>query len=179
MTARPNDPLLMAGRIIVLIMQAVLGFAMIVLTVGLPLVMLLRDRITGEARIEFGNPDFIFPLAPVLGIMVLGILFLAVAFWFLRLLRKIIDTVGEGDPFVPENADRLTQMGWLALTAQVLAFPAAGAALYVAKIFEEQDGITVDAGLDLSGIVLVVILFILARVFRHGATMRAELEGTV
>ena len=179
MTARPNDPLLMAGRIIVLIMQAILGFAMIVLTIGLPLVIFLRDKITAEVRIESGNPDFIFPLVAVLGIMVLGILFLAVAFWFLLLLRKIIDTVGEGDPFVPENAERLTQMGWLALTAQVLAIPAAGAALYVTKILEEQDGITVDAGLDLSGIVLVVILFILARVFRHGAAMRADLEGTV
>ena len=41
------------------------------------------------------------------------------------------------------------------------------------------DDITVDAGLDVSGILLVVILFILARVFRHGTTMREELEGTV
>ena len=28
-------------------------------------------------------------------------------------------------------------------------------------------------------ILLVIILFILARVFRHGASMRADLEGTV
>ena len=179
MTARPNDPLLLAGRIIVLIMQAIIGLAMIALVIGLPLVLFLRDKITAEARIEFGNPDFIFPLAAVLGILMMAILFLAGAFWFLRLLRKIIDTVGEGDPFVPENAERLTLMGWIALAAQVLAIPAAGAALYIAKVFEEQEGITVDAGLDLSGIVLVVVLFILARVFRQGAAMRADLEGTV
>ncbi|MGE5953381.1 MAG: DUF2975 domain-containing protein [Qipengyuania vulgaris] len=179
MTTRPNDPLLMAGRIVVVVMQAILGFAAVVLTIGLPLVFLLRDKITAEARIEYANSDFIFPLGAVLGIMVFGILFLAGAFWFLRLLRKIIDTVGEGDPFVPENAERLTQMGWLALAAQLLAIPAAGAALYIAKIFEEQDGMTVDAGLDLSGIVLVVVLFILARVFRQGSAMRADLEGTV
>ncbi|MBX7459021.1 DUF2975 domain-containing protein [Qipengyuania sp. 1NDH17] len=179
MTARPNDPLLLAGRIIVVVMQAILGFAAIVLTIGLPLVLFLRDKITAEARVEFDNPDFVFPLAAVLGIMVFAIIFLVGAFWFLRLLRKIIDTVGEGDPFVPENAERLTLMGWLALAAQLLAIPAAGAALYIAKIFEDQEGITVDAGLDLSGIVLVVVLFILARVFRHGSAMRADLEGTV
>lgn len=179
MTTRPNDPLLLAGRIIIVVMQAILGFAAVVLTIGLPLVFFLRDKITAEARIEYANPDFVFPLGAVLGIIVFGILFLAGAFWFLRLLRKIIDTVGEGDPFVPANAERLTLMGWLALTAQLLAIPAAGAALYIAKIFEEQDGITVDAGLDLSGIVLVVVLFILARVFRQGSAMRADLEGTV
>ncbi|EDL49152.1 DUF2975 domain-containing protein [Erythrobacter sp. SD-21] len=179
MPSRPNDPLLLAGRLIVIVMQAILGFAAVVLAIGMPLVVFLRDRITAEARIEYANPDFVFPLGAVLGIMAFAVLFLAGAFWFLRLLRKIIDTVGEGDPFVPENAERLTLMGWLALAAQLLAIPAAGAALYVAKIFEDQEGMTIDAGLDLSGIVLVVVLFILARVFRHGATMRADLEGTV
>jgi Fe-S cluster assembly ATPase SufC len=34
-------------------------------------------------------------------------------------------------------------------------------------------------GLDMTGILLVIILFILARVFRHGAAMREDLEGTV
>ncbi|MXO48289.1 DUF2975 domain-containing protein [Erythrobacter vulgaris] len=179
MTTRPNDPLLLAGRLIIVVMQAILGFAAVVLIIGLPLVFFLRDKITAEARIEYANPDLVFPLGAVLGIMVFGILFLAGALWFLRLLRKIIDTVGEGDPFVPANAERLTLMGWLALAAQLLAIPAAGAALYIAKNFEEQDGITVDAGLDLSGVVLVVVLFILARVFRHGAAMRDDLEGTV
>ena len=31
----------------------------------------------------------------------------------------------------------------------------------------------------LPGILMVIILFILARVFRHGAAMREDLEGTV
>ena len=179
MTARLNDPLLAAGKILVLIMQAIVGFAIAVLTIGLPLVLFLRDRITAETQAEFGNPEFVFPLAAVLGVMVLAIAILAGAFWFLRLLRQIIGTVGEGDPFVPENAERLTLMGWIALGAQLLAIPAAGAALYIAKIFEDQEGVTIDAGVDLTGIVLVVVLFILARVFRQGSAMRADLEGTV
>ena len=33
--------------------------------------------------------------------------------------------------------------------------------------------------ISLSGIMLILTLFILARVFRQGAMMRAELEGTV
>ena len=43
----------------------------------------------------------------------------------------------------------------------------------------ENADITIDAGLDIEGILLALILFILARVFRHGARMRDDLEGTV
>ena len=32
---------------------------------------------------------------------------------------------------------------------------------------------------DLTGFLIVLVLFILARVFRHGAAMREDLEGTV
>ncbi len=179
MTARPTDPLLLAGRIIVIVAQAFIALGAIALTIGLPVILFLKDKITAEARVEFGNPDFVFPLAAVVGIIVIALAFLLLAFWFLQQLHRIIDTVGEGDPFVPENAERLTKMGWIALAAQIFVIPAAGLGLYIAKIFEEQDGLTIDAGVDLSGIVLVVVLFILARVFRHGAAMRADLEGTV
>lgn len=34
-------------------------------------------------------------------------------------------------------------------------------------------------GIDASGILLVILLFILARVFRKGTEMREDLEGTV
>jgi len=37
----------------------------------------------------------------------------------------------------------------------------------------------IDGGLDGGSILLILILFILARVFREGARMRDELEGTV
>lgn len=179
MTTRPTDPLLLAGHVIILLVQGIVALGAIALTIALPLMVILRDEITAEARAEFGNPDFVFPLAATCGMVVLGIVMLAIAFWFLQQLRRIIDTVGEGDPFVPENARRLTLMGWIALAAQLVAIPAAGLALYISKMFGEQDGVTIDAGFDLSGVILVVILFILARVFRHGAAMREDLEGTV
>ena len=179
MTARRKDPLLLAGNLLVLLTQAIVAFCAVILIIGLPLVFFLRDRITAEAIAEFGNPDFVFPLAAVCGVMMLAIILLLMAFWFLRQLRQIIATVGQGDPFVPENAERLTLMGWIALAAQLLAIPAAAAALYIAKVFEEQGETTIDAGFDLTGIILVVVLFILARVFRHGAAMREDLEGTV
>ena len=77
----------------------------------------------------------------------------------------------------------VTHQGTIRAVAALLLIAAVSqsvyTALYIAKLFEDHDGVTIDAGLDLSGIVLVVVLFILARVFRHGAAMRADLEGTV
>ena len=39
--------------------------------------------------------------------------------------------------------------------------------------------ISIDASISLSGILLVLLLIILARVFDRGAEMREELEGTI
>ena len=44
---------------------------------------------------------------------------------------------------------------------------------------EAANDIDVDVGLDGGGILLILVLFILARVFRQGSAMREELEGTV
>jgi len=102
-------------------------------------------------------------------------------FRLFQLLKRIVDTVGEGDPFVPENARRLTQMAWLSLGVQLAALPIGAIGLWIEEVTEGKGGadITVDSGLSGNGLLLMLILFILARVFRQGAAMRAELEGTV
>ena len=106
---------------------------------------------------------------------------LAVGFVFFGKLRAIVATVGEGDPFAPENADRLNLMAWLTLLGQAFMIPIAGLGLLAAKWAEpmENSDVTIDAGFDIEGILLAIILFILARVFKHGAAMREDLEGTV
>ena len=101
---------------------------------------------------------------------------------FFGKLRAIIATVGEGDPFAPANAQRLSRMAWLMLGVQVLTWPAALFAAELADWASQYEDFTLDLsgdGFDLTGILLVIILFILARVFRHGAAMREDLEGTV
>lgn len=95
---------------------------------------------------------------------------------FLRLLRRIIDTVAEGDPFIPDNAVRLDRMGWIALAVQLLAIPAGALTGWIAHVSHVE---RIDVGFSVGGILLALILFILARVFRRGAAMRDDLEGTV
>ena len=95
---------------------------------------------------------------------------------FIRLLRRIIDSVAQGDPFIPENAVRLSQMGWLSVAVQLIAIPAGALSGWIAYTGHLR---YIDVGFSVGGVVLALILFILARVFRQGAQMRADLEGTV
>ncbi|MDN3647163.1 DUF2975 domain-containing protein [Pontixanthobacter aestiaquae] len=178
MTTQTRDPLLAAGRIIILLAQGLFALGAAALTIGFPIVLFMQGQFTEELQAEIGNPELVFPTSAILGLMLLALIVVIMAFFFLNKMRLIIDTVADGDPFVPDNSERLTAMAWLMLAIQILAIPAAGLALYITKVLEDANA-TIDAGIDLNGVIMVVVLFILARVFRHGTAMREDLEGTV
>jgi len=99
-----------------------------------------------------------------------AILFLAARF-FGHLLR-LIRTVDRGDPFVPENADRLRAMAWLLLAIELLGLATGLVGHWaVGKSFGFEFSIT--------GLIAVLSLFVLARVFARGTAMRDDIEGTV
>jgi hypothetical protein len=185
MTLRQVDPLLALGRGIVLIGQALMALAALALVLAIPAVALFDDAITVELRREFADPGLVLPTLALVGVMLLGLVVVALVFLFLENLRRIIATVGEGDPFMPVNAHRLTIMAWLMLAVELLMLAMAGIGMRLLEVFEpakadgESSSFEFGFGFDFSGIILVVTLFILARVFRQGAEMRADLEGTV
>lgn len=178
---KPNDLLLLAGKIITYLMQAALAIGAIVLAIATPALLIFRNTVIEEFATEAGKPEVAFPLLQLAGVMLIGLAIVVMLFVFFGTLRKIIATVGEGDPFAPENADRLSLMGWLMLGVQLALIPATALGIALARFASELEDVhlTVDGGLDLEGVLLVIILFILARVFRHGAAMREDLQGTV
>ena len=179
MTAsQPSDWLLKVANLLLLIVQGFLALAAAALVVGLPTIIIIRDRAEASLRAEMGDPNLVFPLVAIVAVLMLAMVIVGMAFYFFGRMRQIVLTVEEGDPFVPENAERLTLMAWLMLGMQALALPAAGLAVFIASRLGEDAG-NVDASFDLSGIILVITLFILARVFRKGTEMRDDLEGTV
>ena len=91
-------------------------------------------------------------------------------------MRRIVDSVGGGDSFAPVNADRLRAMVWLTLAIQAVGIPCEAIALWIGHVTEGND---IDFGLSIGGLLLALVLFILARVFRRSAEMREELEGAV
>lgn len=177
-----NDLLLLAGKIITVFMQIAMAIGGLALIIAVGALAFYSDAINAEFISESGNPDAVFPVLALCGVIIIGMAIVAALFVFFGKLREIINTVSQGDPFEPANSGRLNQMAWLMLSVQLLVLPAIPLALQLAAVGEEvgEDiGLSVDGGLDLSGVLMVIILFILARVFRHGAAMRADLEGTV
>ena len=175
----PKDPLLSAGRFLALIAQYLMAFAAILIAITLPVILIFHADIAEELQSEFGDPTYTFPLWETIAVMLLALMTLICLFLFFKKLVQIIGTVGDGDPFVPANASRLEQMGWLMLATQLLSIPMLWIGYRVNDAFEDAERTTSHLDVDGSGLLLVIILFILARVFRRGADMRDDLEGTV
>jgi hypothetical protein len=181
MNAPGRDPLLLFGRILTLVMQGIFAIGGVGLALAAFGVLFLGERIDVELRAEFGPDVAGIPTSAVLLLLGIGLAVVALLFLFFGKLRGIIRTVADGDPFVPENADRLTAMAWLMLAVYLLLGAASFIAAFViewASQFEDMP-LTGPLGFDLSSLMLIVTLFILARVFRRGAAMREDLEGTV
>jgi len=105
-------------------------------------------------------------------IVVIGLICAAIVHLILRKLLAIVDTVRFGDPFILENARRLDAIAWSVAALEGLRLVVAAIA---AAVWEPGK---VDA-FSFAPWLSVLLLFVLAGVFAHGARMRADLEGTV
>lgn len=175
-----RDPLLLAAQGLLWLCIGVLGVALVAIGIAIPVAAIFRNDVIAQAAANgiAAGPELVWAIVSLLAAVAV---FLGLALYFMVLLRRIVDSVRHGDPFVADNADRLSRMGWTALAAQLATIPLGALSLWVAEIAKDAENIRIDTGmgLDLGGVLLVLILFILARVFRKGAQMREELEGTV
>jgi hypothetical protein len=114
---------------------------------------------------------------PLLGqglraVVLLGIVGAAIVHTVLRRLLAIVDTVREGDPFILDNAERLNAIAWSVLALEGLRLAVAAIAAFV-----WEPG-RIDA-FSFAPWLAVLLLFVLAGVFAHGARLREEIAGTV
>ena len=110
------------------------------------------------------------------GMMLVGIAGAFIVHRILAKLMQIVDSVHAGDPFVAENGARIQSIAWLLLMAEVLSLVVGALVEFIST--PEQP---FDTGwrFTLTPWIAVLLLFVLARVFDHGARMREDLEGTV
>lgn len=145
----------------------------VALALAVPVVLIWHDKAVDWVVGKGGPPEAIWALA-VLPALTAVIALLG--FYFMRHLYRLIGTVGEGDPFVPANAERLSAMGWISVAVHVVAIPTSVIAKWTQSV---THGLHFELDLPLAGLFLALVLFILARVFREGTRMREDLEGTV
>jgi Protein of unknown function (DUF2975) len=175
-TPSARDPLLLSTTLLLRAIQALLLLGVALLLLAVPFLIYFNTEILAEIAKEEPRMVGLTSTFPLVALVTSAALACAVAFQFVRTLLAVILTVKEGDPFIAENANRLEKMGWLALAVQLIGMVVGGIAIWASALVAEDWG---DFEIDVSGIVLILLLFILARVFRAGAAMRDELEGTV
>ncbi len=103
---------------------------------------------------------------------------LALVHFLLRALRRVVASASVGDPFIEANAADLVRVAWLLLGVEVVdalikptVYLLAPAAVR-AKIHDTFH-------VSVIGLFAVLLIFVLARVFKRGSDMRAELAGTI
>ena len=109
-------------------------------------------------------------------IMVIGIFAVPLAHIILTRLLAMVDTVRNGDPFVAENADRLQTIAWSVLVLEVMH---AVVGIVVNRVSTVRQPLDFHWSFSVSRALVVLLLFVLARVFDKGTRMREELEATV
>ena len=167
-----NDALLKIGLIMTVLLMGLTLAVFTILLVMVPVTFFAPEWLFETSEISMQSTLAVAGLLLLAAIVTLG------AFQFFRLLGRMIKSAGGEGAFSIENANRLSQMGWIALAFQLASFPIAALTAYLGKLLPEGN-FSVDFDFSLTGLLLVIVLFILARIFRQGAQMREDLEGTV
>ncbi len=175
MSTFKSDPLLGIAGAILWFILGVLIFAIVIVAICIPGVLIFGGEFVEASDL----PPLTMNLKLLIALLLAGVIGMLYLTWrFFRAMQAILRSVGEGDPFIPANASRLTAMAWIMFAINVLSIPLAGLGVYIADLAGEAD-VHTEAGFDAGGVVLILTLFILARVFRKGTEMREDLEGTV
>ena len=89
-------------------------------------------------------------------------------------LRRIFSTLTAGDPFHPANVRRLQGVGLMLAALELGRYPVMAVQLWLSP-----DHTASDKAVSLTAWFAVLVVFVLAEVFREGARLRREAELTI
>ncbi|MCQ9156107.1 DUF2975 domain-containing protein [Acidomonas methanolica] len=128
-------------------------------------------------HVQIGVPAEV-PVAIGLRVALLAAAYVTLgAIWrVLGLLSGLLATIRDGSPFVRENSDRLTAMAWMLVIMQAAHI---AVSVLEAAILHQVSDERYFLNIPIAGIPAVILVFVLAWVFRVGSEMRAELDQVI
>jgi hypothetical protein len=155
---------------VLIVLNLVLGVGILALFVAS---LVARDAVFAALGADVTN-------ATLIGagrlIMAIGIGSARLRHIVLRRLLAIVETVRRGDPFAAGNAARLQTTAWALLGLELLHLTVGAIAAAASSASQPLD---LDWNFSVTGWLAVLLLFVLARVFDHGARLRDDLERTI
>ncbi len=176
MTGSKQGTLLKVTKGLIIAIMALIAFAGVMLAIGAVVVPFKWDEIVASIAREKPGTDVSALLPFAYAILALALVAMGLAWTIMKKLLAIIATVAEGDPFVRANALRLKAIGWMMVAAQLLGVPIYLIAAQAADKLGKHD---LDGDFSATGILTILLVFVLAGVFEEGAAMREDVEGTV
>jgi hypothetical protein len=88
-------------------------------------------------------------------------------------LRRIFVTLTAGDPFHPENVNRLRLIGLMLAALELGRYAVWGISAWLPWVRDVRPSFSLTAWFS------VLVVFVLAEVFREGARLRREAELTI
>ncbi|WP_430415434.1 DUF2975 domain-containing protein [Parasphingorhabdus sp.] len=179
-----NDVVLKSARGILIFGKWALVVAIAAIAVGLLAIPFTYQILTEKMAETFVNPPAPEVFGMIALIMLLAVVSLLLTLFAIDRLRRLVNSVSEGNPFTRINGTRLRGIGIAVFAIQLVTFLASLLAIgLITMLGETKPGVDFDfpieADISLSGVLLVLLLIILARVFDRGAEMREELDGTI
>ena len=89
-------------------------------------------------------------------------------------LRRVFATLTAGDPFHPDNVRRLRVVGLILAVLELGRYPFSAIEFWITPTHS-----TAAMGVSLTAWFAVLVVFVLAEVFREGARLRREAELTI
>jgi len=164
-------PIAFVALRILIIVNWVTGAAIFVLLAFLPTRAWIMSSLDLAPSPEADRVILGLRMVAVIGIAMVPLYHIA-----LKRLLAIVETVRAGDPFVAANARRLQVIAWVLLALQIVGLIVG---VIAKSISTPEHPVDLDAGFSLNGWLAVLLTFLLAHVFAHGARMRDDLEATV
>jgi hypothetical protein len=164
-------------KVILDVFYFVLGAAIVAVSIAMLAALLLSfrpDWLNNHINIE--EVEVSGPwLGPALaGLLAIADIYLAGGIVVVGRLRSIFRTLIGGDPFHPDNARRLRIIGAALAILELLRYALSALARVVL-----HGAVRVGGGVSLTTWFAVLVIVVLAEVFREGARLRGEAELTI
>ena len=164
-------------KVILDVFHVVLWIGVGIFTVGVVAALLLSFRPDILAKhVDFDSINvrgqWLGPAAAAF--CLIGDLYMAGGIVVVTRLRAVFKTLIAGDPFHPDNAGRLRGIGATLAILELGRYVVAA----VTRVFF-HGALHVGGGISLTTWFAVLVIFVLAEVFREGARLRGEAELTI
>jgi len=157
----------------IVIMAGLLGLAVVGGLLAISFIPEIPAQISDRIDIEGAvTPGKIVALGVTLSTY--GALYLGALIAILSRLRRVFATLTAGDPFRPDNIPRLRLIGFVLAGMELARYALNAMLLTIAPAVGWE-----IAGFNITVWFSVLVVFVLAEVFREGARLRREAELTI